>query len=61
MSTAHFNPHLGRFFLFAEPLRAKLVEVKGPGDKLSDRQLAWLHLLHTWGVDAEVCYVAANQ
>ena len=39
------------------PAHTKLVEVKGPGDRLSDRQVAWLSRLVRWGVDAEVCYV----
>ena len=37
--------------------RAKLVEVKGPRDRLSDRQMAWLHLLAGGGAEVEVCYV----
>ncbi|GAB6032399.1 Fanconi-associated nuclease 1 [Chamberlinius hualienensis] len=35
----------------------KMVEVKGPGDKLSDKQIIWLNFLTSIGVSAEVCYV----
>ena len=38
-----------------------LVEVKGPGDRLSDKQLAWIDLLVRNGVEVEVCYVAAEK
>ncbi|KAH3759055.1 fanconi-associated nuclease 1 [Pelomyxa schiedti] len=37
--------------------RAKLVEVKGPGDKLSDKQEAWIEHLLLFGVDVELCSV----
>jgi hypothetical protein len=37
----------------------RLVEVKGPGDKLSDRQRWSLSLLTKGGADVSVCYVAA--
>jgi len=33
------------------------VEVKGPGDRLSTKQILWLDYLTRLGVDAEVCYV----
>lgn len=36
---------------------ARLVEVKGPGDKLSGRQIATLHRLLAAGADVWVCYV----
>ena len=39
--------------------RVKLVEVKGPRDRLSAQQLAWLHVLAPF-VDVEVCYVREN-
>ena len=38
----------------------RLVEVKGPGDKLSDRQRWSLSLLTKGGADVSVCYVAAS-
>jgi len=36
---------------------AKLVEVKGPRDKLSDKQSVWIDTLANGGVDVEVLYV----
>ena len=41
------------------PSRVKLVEVKGPRDRLSAQQLAWLHVLAPF-VNVEVCYVREN-
>jgi len=35
----------------------QIVEVKGPGDRLSTKQIVWLDYLTQLGVDAEVCYV----
>ena len=35
----------------------KFVEVKGPGDKLSYKQIVWLDLLHRITISCEVCYV----
>ncbi|XP_063053132.1 fanconi-associated nuclease 1 [Engraulis encrasicolus] len=37
----------------------KLVEVKGPNDRLSQKQQIWLDELHRWGADVEVCHVTA--
>ncbi|KAI0225959.1 Fanconi-associated nuclease 1 [Lamellibrachia satsuma] len=37
--------------------KVKLVEVKGPGDRLSTKQILWLDYLHRLPVDAEVCHV----
>ena len=39
--------------------RVKLVEVKGPRDRLSAQQLAWLHVLAPF-IAVEVCYVREN-
>lgn len=36
---------------------AKLVEVKGPRDQLSEQQRAWLLFLMDSGLDAELCRV----
>ncbi|KAL1507444.1 hypothetical protein AB1Y20_008282 [Prymnesium parvum] len=36
---------------------AKLVEVKGPGDKLSEKQQVWIDILLQSGANVEVCYV----
>lgn len=38
---------------------AKLVEVKGPNDRLSDRQTVWLGELAAAGLHVEVCRVSA--
>lgn len=37
----------------------KIVEVKGPGDRLSSKQILWLDYLMKLGVDCEVCLVKA--
>ncbi|XP_062402515.1 fanconi-associated nuclease 1, partial [Sardina pilchardus] len=37
----------------------KLVEVKGPSDRLSQKQQIWLDELSKWGADVEVCHVTA--
>ncbi|GFS85068.1 hypothetical protein TNCV_4222571 [Trichonephila clavipes] len=42
-----------------ETLHVKIVEVKGPGDKLSSKQILWLDYLIQLGADAEVCLVEA--
>ena len=34
-----------------------MVEVKGPGDRLSTKQILWLDYLLQLGVSAEVCHV----
>ncbi|CAK6442489.1 unnamed protein product [Pipistrellus nathusii] len=39
--------------------RVKLVEVKGPNDRLSHKQMVWLDELRRLGADVEVCHVAA--
>ncbi|XP_015179797.1 PREDICTED: fanconi-associated nuclease 1-like [Polistes dominula] len=38
----------------------KIIEVKGPNDKLSVKQTLWLQYLQQIGVDIEVCYVKDN-
>ncbi|NXD22433.1 FAN1 nuclease, partial [Spelaeornis formosus] len=38
-------------------LRFKLVEVKGPHDRLSPKQMLWLSELHKLGAAVEVCHV----
>ncbi|RUS87029.1 hypothetical protein EGW08_005182 [Elysia chlorotica] len=45
-----WNPVTGAF---------KICEVKGPGDRLSQKQILWLDYLLGLGVDAEVCHVKA--
>ncbi|XP_018407772.1 PREDICTED: fanconi-associated nuclease 1 [Nanorana parkeri] len=37
----------------------KVVEVKGPNDRLSHKQMVWLHELKKMGAEAEVCHVVA--
>ncbi|XP_006167344.1 fanconi-associated nuclease 1, partial [Tupaia chinensis] len=39
--------------------RAKVVEVKGPNDRLSHKQMLWLDELQRLGADVEVCHVVA--
>ncbi|CDI98020.1 fanconi associated nuclease 1 [Echinococcus multilocularis] len=39
--------------------KAKLVEVKGPGDQLSSQQMVWIDKLLYFGADVEICSVAA--
>ncbi|XP_072038420.1 fanconi-associated nuclease 1-like [Amphiura filiformis] len=38
----------------------KVVEVKGPGDRLSQKQILWIDYLLGIGVDTEVCHVEAS-
>lgn len=38
-------------------LKAKLVEVKGPRDRLSEQQRAWAHALTQGGLEVEVLKV----
>ncbi|KAI4341680.1 hypothetical protein MLD38_026374 [Melastoma candidum] len=40
---------------------AKLVEVKGPNDRLSEQQRAWLLVLIDCGFDAEVCKITPSK
>jgi hypothetical protein len=39
-------------------VQVRFVEVKGPNDKLSERQIAWLQILLHAGADAAVCKVS---
>ncbi|XP_075064216.1 fanconi-associated nuclease 1 isoform X2 [Mixophyes fleayi] len=43
----------------AQKSTCKLVEVKGPNDRLSHKQMVWLHELKKMGADAEVCHVVS--
>ena len=36
------------------------MEVKGPGDRLSNKQILWLEHLEALGVEAVVCHVEAT-
>ena len=40
--------------------KALLVEVKGPGDHLSSKQIMWLEYFARSGIDCEVAYVKAK-
>ncbi|CAH8540351.1 unnamed protein product [Schistosoma guineensis] len=40
--------------------RAKIVEVKGPGDHLSTQQIMWLDVLVRAGADVEICLISAE-
>lgn len=39
------------------PMECMFVEVKSPNDRLSEKQLIWLHALQSFGVQAAVCNV----
>ncbi|XP_057306805.1 fanconi-associated nuclease 1-like isoform X2 [Hydractinia symbiolongicarpus] len=40
-----------------ETKQCRIIEVKGPGDKLSTKQIVWLDVLRFFGADAVVCNV----
>ena len=40
--------------------RARMVEVKGPGDRLSTKQILWVRFLNSVGLPTEVCHVVAT-
>ena len=37
--------------------RYEMIEVKGPGDRLQDHQIRWLHFFAGQGIAASVCYL----
>jgi hypothetical protein len=37
--------------------RYRMVEVKGPGDRLQDNQIRWLDFCHARDIPVSVCYV----
>lgn len=39
----------------------RIIEVKGPNDRLSPKQTLWLDFLVSIGVEAEVCHVEGIQ
>ena len=49
-------PDLIQFF--PRQRRYRLIEVKGPGDRLQDNQVRWLNFCVSNGIDATVCKVA---
>jgi len=48
-------PDLVQFW--PEQRRYRLIEVKGPGDRLQDNQIRWLSFCVSHGIPAAVCYV----
>lgn len=51
---------LWRFLDCKHRAESKLVEVKGPNDRLSEQQRAWLLILMDCGFDVEVCKVSPS-
>ena len=49
-------PDLIQFF--PEQSAYRLIEVKGPGDRIQDNQQTWLNFFAQQGIPAEVCYVS---
>jgi VRR-NUC domain len=49
--------HLARLLTRHQHALLLLPQVKGPNDRLSDTQIAWLRILTAGGVDACVCNV----
>lgn len=41
--------------------RIKAVEVKGPGDTLSAKQILWIDYFNKHDLEAEVCHVEADR
>lgn len=58
----HFSLSFVFFRMISAALLQKfvIVEVKGPNDRLSTKQILWLDFLTSIGVQAEVCYVQGN-
>lgn len=52
-------PDLIRFYPESpsNKLRYEMIEVKGPGDRLQDHQIRWLHFFANQGIAASVCYL----
>ncbi|OWK09146.1 hypothetical protein Celaphus_00015285 [Cervus elaphus hippelaphus] len=55
----HVKPFCLNKTLITPQLPSQLVEVKGPHDRLSQKQMIWLDELRRLGADVEVCHVAA--
>jgi hypothetical protein len=55
-------PDLVRFYPEKLPpeQRYEMIEVKGPGDRLQDHQVRWLHFFASKGIAASVCYLRWN-
>ncbi len=52
-------PDLIQFF--PDERRYRLIEVKGPGDRLQDNQKRWLTFCASQGIPVEVCYVSWSE
>jgi len=52
-------PDLIKFFMEIDEdqPRYEMIEVKGPGDRLQDHQVRWLHFFAHKGIAASVCYL----
>jgi hypothetical protein len=50
-------PPIKSIMLAAGEVECMFVEVKSPNDRLSEKQLIWLHALQTMGATARVCHV----
>ena len=37
-----------------------MIEVKGPGDKLSTKQILWIEFLNSVGIPTQVCHVLSQ-
>jgi len=37
-----------------------MIEVKGPGDKLSTKQILWIQFLNSVGIPTQVCHVLSQ-
>lgn len=51
--------HMGFLFFLLLLNHLQLVEVKGPNDRLSYKQMIWLAELQNLGASVEVCHVVA--
>ena len=51
------TPQLSMFKLRKMNVLFQVSEVKGPGDRLSVKQILWLDYLVNFGIKAETCYV----
>ncbi|MBN7134698.1 hypothetical protein ACP89_21425, partial [Pseudomonas oleovorans] len=49
-------PDLIQFY--PQEQRYRMIEVKGPGDRLQDNQKRWLAFAAERGIPVEVCYVS---
>ena len=38
----------------------RMIEVKGPGDKLSTKQILWIEFLNSVGIPTQVCHVLSQ-